>query len=153
MADRTGSLAHGDSDQADALRLARALYAAYNAHSGESAANLYDPAATHTEVASGRQASGRGEVICGLAGFFALFPDAHWEPERHIVDGDEVAVQYRLTGTLQTPLGALPAQCQRLELRGVQVIHTRGPWITATEDYWDRSTFHAQMSGNTSGVV
>jgi predicted ester cyclase len=128
-----------------ALELARALYGAYNAHAADDAAALYSPSATHTEISRGQQTTGREDIGRGLARFFEFFPDAHWEALHEIADGPNAAIPYRLTGTLQAPMGPIAPAGQRLDLRGVHVIHVGEEGILATEDYWDGATFQSQM--------
>lgn len=101
-----------------ALQLAQELHRAYNAHAPDEAAALYAPSAVHTEVARNHRAQGPDEIQQGLARFLALFPDAHWEALGEIDRGGMAAVPYRLTGTLQAPMGPIRARGQRLDLRG-----------------------------------
>lgn len=141
----------GDTSQSDGrpprpAAVVLALYEAYNAHEADCAAALYAPAGTHVEVASGRSACGRAEIAFGLHGLLGAFPDAHWELELTIAQDEVVAAPYRLTGTLQTRLGPIQARGQRLDLRGIHVIHLEGGEITSSEDYWDAATFRSQMS-------
>jgi steroid delta-isomerase-like uncharacterized protein len=137
----------------DPVQVARALYSAYNERSASGAVELYDVDAVHSEVARGTRAEGQEAIRRGLEGFFTLFPDARWVPLDTIADRGSIAVPYRLTGTLQAPMGPVPARGQRLHLRGIHVLRTRGSLITASEDYWDATTFQAQMNTNPEGAV
>ena len=134
-----------DAGPGSALELARALYRAYNAHSPEDAVALYSPSAIHTEVARRQETTGREDIGRGLGRFFEYFPDAHWEALDEIGAGPIAAIAYRLTGTLQASMGPITATGQRLDLRGVHVIHAAEDGIARTEDYWDGGTFQAQM--------
>jgi steroid delta-isomerase-like uncharacterized protein len=122
-----------------------AFYAAYNRGDADAAAALYAPDGRHVETAQGRVATGREDVASGLRHFLESFPDAHWEPERTIVDDDHAAVPYVLTGTLTKRLGPFEPAGQVLELRGVHLFALTGSAIQATEDIWDSGTFARQM--------
>lgn len=61
-----------------------------------------------------------------------------------------MAVTYVLKGTLQSALGPISAQGQRLELRGVHVLWSSDGLLEQTADYWDMSTFLQQINPDTS---
>jgi steroid delta-isomerase-like uncharacterized protein len=125
------------------------LWEAYNAHDARAAAGLYRDDATHHEVAQGRTATGPTQIADGLGRFLQAFPDARWEPQPAILSDGRAAVPYRLTGTLEAPLGPFRTPGQKLDLEGVFVIETDHAHILATADYWDAATFGRQMqAGN-----
>jgi steroid delta-isomerase-like uncharacterized protein len=121
------------------------FYEAYNRGDVDGAVALYAPGGKHVEVAQGREANGRDEIASGLRGFLASFPDARWNVQRTIVEGQFSAVTYLLTGTLQEQLGPFEAAGQTLELRGVHVFEINEGAVALTEDYWDSGTFGRQM--------
>lgn len=123
-----------------------ALYEAYNAHDAGAAGALYAPDGRHVEVATGQERTGAGAVGEGLAGLLAAFPDARWQEQTRIVEGDRAAVTYVLTGTLQSPFGPFEPSGQRLELRGTHVLLVGPGGIARCEDFWDASTFGRQMA-------
>jgi SnoaL-like polyketide cyclase. len=128
------------------------LYEAYNRHDPTGVAELYATDATHQDIAQGNTVRGPRAIADGLRRFFTWFPDAHWEPRSWIVDpGGAVAVTYLLTATLQAPMGPIPAQGQRLSLRGAHVLHLAGDRIRGSEDYWDAATFKDQISHTNPG--
>jgi predicted ester cyclase len=122
-----------------------ALYEAYNSHDAEAAGALYAPDGRHAEVATGQARTGGTAIAEGLAGLLAAFPDARWEEQARIVDGDRAAVTYILTGTLQQKFGPFEPAGQRLELRGAHVLEVGPDGIRVCEDYWDASSFGRQM--------
>lgn len=133
-------------DRGTARAAIEALYAAYNAHDPDSVALLYTPSGVHEEVADGRCSVGREEIAGGLTRLFAAFPDAEWSPETVVIEGSQGVVSYRLSGTLQGPLGPVPPLGQKLDLRGVHVVELDDDGkIERSLDYWDAATFRGQM--------
>ncbi len=125
--------------------LAERLYAAYNRHDAQAAAELYAAGGRHEEIAQGRVVEGRDEIRGGLERLFGSFPDVRWEPRRTIADGDSTAVEYLMTGTLQAQLGPFRPAGQQLSLRGVHVVVADREEIATTLDYWDSGSFFKQM--------
>lgn len=126
-------------------RAVTALYAAYDARDPEAAAAAYAAGGQHREIATGSERTGFDAIRDGFAGFLSAFPDARWERRAVIIGDGEAAVTYTLTGTLQGHLGPFEPNGQRLELRGVHVIHAPGGRIELCEDYWDTGSFERQM--------
>jgi steroid delta-isomerase-like uncharacterized protein len=122
---------------------------AYNAHDTQAVAALYQPDASHHEVAQGRRTQGSADIVAGLGRFLESFPDAVWTERRRIIsrDDDGAAIAYRLTGHLAAPLGPFRTPGQELDLEGMFMIECAGGTITATADYWDGATFGRQMQG------
>jgi flavin reductase ActVB len=122
------------------------LYDAYNRHDAAAAAELYGPDSIHEDVAPDSVSEGPEAIRTGLERFFASFPDAHWEPDRVVGEGDRATASYTLTGTLQGRAGSSEPQSRRLWLAGVHVVETSADGrIARSTDYWDRDTFERQM--------
>lgn len=70
-------------------------------------------------------APGQGPGREGFRGFFRTlttgFPDAHLEPQTMVVDDDNVAFAYTLTGTHQGEFNGVAATGKRIEVRGLQI--------------------------------
>lgn len=70
-------------------------------------------------------APGQGPGRDGFRSFFqtltAAFPDVHLEPRTMVVDDDNVAFAYTLTGTHQGEFQGVAATGKRIEVRGVQI--------------------------------
>lgn len=125
------------------------LYDAYNSHDVGAVERLYAADATHEDIASGQVKKGAGAIAEGLGKFFGWFPDAHWEPCSQIDDANGwVAITYRLSATLQKPMGPIPARNQKISLRGIHVLRFEGGLIRHSEDYWDGGTFTRQLNDN-----
>lgn len=131
----------------------KALYEAYNRHDSEAAAALYAPDGEHEDVAYGHPRRGREAIAGGLQRFFKAFPDVHWEVQDNLGNSDRAAARYVLTGTLQSDLGSVRADGQRMELRGVQILEMSSGLIQRTEDYWDGSTFERQMQHASHQII
>lgn len=131
--------------------IAAKLYEAYNRQDADAAGRLYAADATHEDIAQGRPKNGATVIAEGLGKFFGWFPDAHWEPECQIGAGDgdgPVSVPYLLSATLQSAMGPIAAQGQKITLRGIHVLHLKDGLIQRSEDYWDAGTFQRQLNNN-----
>lgn len=123
------------------------LFDAYNNHDTSAVARLYQVDATHEDVAQGRPRRGPEAIADGLRKFLEWFPDAQWEPYARFADQlNGCAVTYRLSATLQKPMGSLAAHGQRISLRGVLVLELSDRLISRSTDYWDGATFQRQLN-------
>lgn len=70
-------------------------------------------------------APGQGAGREGFKGFFdsltTAFPDAHIEPEQMVVDDENVAVAYTLTGTHEGDFNGVAPTGKKIEVRGLQI--------------------------------
>lgn len=70
-------------------------------------------------------APGQGPGREGFRGFFhtltAGFPDAHLEPQTMVVDDENVAFAYTLTGTHRGEFNGVAPTGKRIEVRGLQI--------------------------------
>lgn len=131
-----------------AAEIAAALFAAYNVGDLDRVKHLYGADATHSEVNSGNSKQGAQAISDGLRFFLRAFPSAEWRVVDLIADEDRAAVTYTLTGTLVSRLGNFEPNGQALSLDGVMVLHTSGPSIVRSADYWDSGTFLSQMAAD-----
>jgi steroid delta-isomerase-like uncharacterized protein len=123
------------------------LFDAYNRHDTPAVARLYHADATHEDVAQGRPRRGPEAIAGGLRKFLDCFPDAQWEPYVHFADQHNGrAITYRLSATLQKPMGSLAARGQRISLRGVLVLELSDDLICRSTDYWDGVTLQRQLN-------
>jgi steroid delta-isomerase-like uncharacterized protein len=93
----------------------------------------------HNDHASalGAGCVGRDEYRRRLPAFMASLPDLTYEPEDPIVDGDRVAVPYRLRAS---------SDGRPVDLRGVMVIEVADGVIRSRTDYWDGLTYLRQTA-------
>lgn len=96
----------------------------------------------HTS-ALGESLAGRDEYRRRLAAFLAEFGDLTYEPEALIVDGDDIAVPYRMRGMWRG--GQAPA---RFDIRGVFWFQVRDGAISRRVDYWDSGEFVRQTGAD-----
>jgi steroid delta-isomerase-like uncharacterized protein len=123
------------------------LFEAYNCHDATAVARLYHADATHEDIAQGRLRHGPEVIANGLRKFFECFPDAHWEPHAQFADHHgRRAVTYRLSATLQRPMGSFAPHGQRVSLRGVLVLELKDNLISRSTDYWDGVTLQRQLN-------
>jgi steroid delta-isomerase-like uncharacterized protein len=128
-----------------------ALFQAYDAHDLTRVAALYAADATHVDIAAGRPKQGRDCIVEGLGSFLSGFPDARWTPSGPATADGRAFGPYVVTGSLQQDLWSFSGLGQRLELRGVLVLHCADGLIQRSEDYWDAGTFRRQMTDNHQG--
>ena len=122
------------------------LFDAYNRHDPSTAARLYTTDGTHEDIAHGRPRRGPDAIAGGLRRFFEWFPDSSWELEFQIADQNGlIAVGYRFSATLQSPMGPVAAHGQSISLRGVLVLDVAHGLIGRSLDYWDGATFQRQL--------
>jgi steroid delta-isomerase-like uncharacterized protein len=127
--------------------LAGKLFEAYNCHDTSAVARLYDTDAVHEDITRDRSRRGPQAIADGLRRFFEWFPDARWEPHFQFVDQHERrAITYRLSATLQKPMGRVVACGQRISLHGVLVLELNDHLIGRSIDYWDGLTFQRQLN-------
>lgn len=111
----------------DRAALARESIAAFDRCDWDALRALCDPAIVYEETGSGRRIDGIDDLIEGLQGWRAAFPDMVGDVRRVAVDGDvttmEVYWRATHTGPLVTPSGALPP-------RGTVVETWWSMWLT-----------------------
>jgi len=61
-------------------------------------------------------------VLQFFAMYLAAFPDLRFEPQQFFVDGDRVAVYYRVTATHQGEFMGIPATGKSIDLNGVDIV-------------------------------
>ena len=87
--------------------------------------------------ALGAMCTGRPAYLERLPGFLESLPGLHYEIEQLVVEGEQVAAFYTMTGRW---LGEAP-----FEVRGVQRLRVVDGQITERTDYWDNASFLVQV--------
>jgi len=95
----------------------------------------------HTS-ALGRSVVGRAAYRERLVEFLRGFPGLHYEIERLIVDGDDVAVAYRMSAGWREHAD-VPAR--PFAIRGMFRFQVRDGLIAHRVDYWDSAEFQRQV--------
>ncbi|CAN5814520.1 hypothetical protein BH20ACT4_BH20ACT4_07530 [soil metagenome] len=117
----------------------RSYLAAFASGDAEAiASHVTDDFANDHASALGESCSGRAAYRDRLPGFLAFLPGVRYEVERLIVEGDQVAVAYRLTAT---------SDGHPVDLRGAMVLDVVDGLIARRTDYWDSLTFLRQTAG------
>ncbi|HEU5433395.1 MAG TPA: ester cyclase [Thermomicrobiales bacterium] len=127
--------------------LVAAYGAAWSSHDPEQVASLYvDDARFEEVVAGGAVTSNRAEFTGYLTELFAAFPDFALSPTGGFAAGDEIGLEWTVTGTYRGQFGTLPPGAgQRIALRGASMLQIDAGKIWSDREYWDAATLLAQV--------
>lgn len=123
----------------------RANSAAMNTHV------LEDYAATWAEDAVWEDDALPGQVVGGaaaaqtMAGFYAAFPDLHFEVEQELASGDQAAVCWRVTGTHRGDFAGIPPTGRRVDYHACGIFQIRQGKIARVRTYLDTGTILRQL--------
>ncbi len=95
----------------------------------------------HT-AALGHSVTGRSAYRERLVGFLAAFAGLHYQVERLIADGENVAVAYRMTAQWRETAAATP---RPFTIRGMFRFEVRDGLVAHRVDYWDSGEFRRQV--------
>jgi steroid delta-isomerase-like uncharacterized protein len=95
----------------------------------------------HT-AALGQSVVSRSAYRQRLGGFLAAFSGLHYQIERLIVEGNDVAVAYRMTADWRETADATP---RPFTIRGMFRFEVRDGLVAHRVDYWDSSEFRRQV--------
>jgi steroid delta-isomerase-like uncharacterized protein len=116
--------------------------AALNAHDATAASEcVADDFFNEHTSALGTSLRGRDAYQARLPEFLSRFHDLHYEPEDWIVDGDRVAVPYRMTCSALDGTGV----AHPVTVRGMFRFRIVDGAIAHRVDYWDGIDFARQM--------
>ena len=90
----------------------------------------------------GQSVVGRSAYRERLVGFLAGFSGLHYEIERLIADGSDVAVAYRMSAQWRENAAATP---RPFTIRGMFRFEVRDGLIAHRVDYWDSAEFRRQV--------
>ena len=95
------------------------------------------------------RATGPDDVIAGIAGYRAAFPDYRHELSLVVSAGDTVAIEGEWTGSntgpLATPEGELPPTGRAVRVPFAAVARTQGERVASVHVYLDPLGFMAQL--------
>jgi ketosteroid isomerase-like protein len=126
--------------------IARSYFAAFDSRDPVTIArHVSDDFVNEHTAALGTGCVGRDEYRRRLSGFLDSMPGLHYTIESTVVDGEQVAVFYTMTGRFQ---GDAP-----FEVRGAQRLVIRDGLITSRTDYWDSAAFMLQVDDNAAATL
>jgi ketosteroid isomerase-like protein len=112
-----------------------------NAHDPDAAAAcVSDDFVNEHTSALGTTVRGRAAYRERLPEFLARFAGLHYEAEDWIVDGDRVALPYRMTGRVAGPDG----KQHDVTIRGMFRFRVEDGLVSHRVDYWDGMEFARQ---------
>jgi steroid delta-isomerase-like uncharacterized protein len=123
-------------------RVLREFYDAFNAGDLERSAAQFAEECEYEFVAFGLAATARTreEVLEGLRGWRASFPDGRVDPINVVVSGRTVVVEWDSGGTWTgAPIRGAQPNGQRFERRGCAVAEVENGKIVRCRDYFDRA--------------
>ena len=119
------------------------------AHDAEALARCFATDATVESPSIGTH-QGRRAIAEGYRGWFASFPDLHWNLEGIVADASEVSLAFRASGTHQDEFLGLPATGKRVEFRGVYLQTVRDDHIVRERRVYDFTGFLIKLGILTS---
>lgn len=124
----------------------RAYIAALNRGSADDAVACVSESFVNEHISTlGKTVVGR-EAYRGRVGqFLASFPGLHYQVEHMIVDGCQVAVAYRMSGTWRES-SASSAPGRPFSIRGMFRFQVEARQIVHRVDYWDSADFQRQVA-------
>lgn len=85
---------------------------------------------------------------------FEAFPDARWNRDRIVADGDgAIAVEATFHGTFEGPLEGIPPTGESVALPAVSMLTVTPDGISKWRDYWDEQTFRDQLGLTFPAIV
>ncbi|HEY8287165.1 MAG TPA: ester cyclase [Chloroflexota bacterium] len=128
---------------------AQALNDAFNARDWNAAAALSAPDAEFVNVATGQTFRGPSGIQEFLQGWATAFPDSRVETTLVIADDRGAAMEFTgrgtHTGTLESPVGAIPATGRSVVVPFSQVLEFQNGKITHGRLYFDLGGMLQQM--------
>jgi steroid delta-isomerase-like uncharacterized protein len=93
----------------------------------------------------GQSVLGRSTYHQRLGGFLTAFSGLHYQVERLIADGGDVAVAYRMTAQWCETAAATP---RPFAIRGMFRFEVRDGLVCHRVDYWDSGEFRRQVQAD-----
>lgn len=112
------------------------LLAAWNSHDVERVESFYAGDYFGEDVGQARAQHGPQERSRVLASYIRAFPDLHFTGET-IVDGNQAALAWTMTGTHHGTLMRIPPTGRRICVRGVSLLRIEDGKVTHGLNIWD----------------
>ena len=120
--------------------------AAFNTGDTDRLLALHTDDALWEEVAIGLAARGPDQIRAHLDNLFAAVPDIAYEATNLVVAGDQVVVEWVVTGTYRNDFPGLPpAAGQPFSFRGASVFELADGKVRRYTEYWDAYGFLVQL--------
>jgi steroid delta-isomerase-like uncharacterized protein len=121
------------------------IWAAWNSHDTEKLVSLFTDDCVYEELGIGVIKHGKEEFRPFIKGFFANFPDTHFEMKSSFVSGNWYSGEWVWTGTHSSDLPGLPATGRRFSVRGVSVGELKEGKVKRHSDYYNKMDFLQQI--------
>ncbi|MFB6106368.1 MAG: ester cyclase [Halobacteriaceae archaeon] len=132
-------------------RVERAL-ATFNEGDLDGHMDLFAPGGTFRDPVLDDPVSGDAHRAY-LHDVYEAFPDIHQEAERAVTGDGRVAFESTFTGTHEGPIEGIPPTGASVSVPLASVVEFTDDGITDWRDYWDQSTFRAQLGLTFPDVV
>jgi steroid delta-isomerase-like uncharacterized protein len=126
---------------------AKRSFEVWNAHDAEGLAEFYAEDATVRDAGDpDNPARGRDAIVTRARQILGGFSDAKIEPTTVCVDGNQVCIEWRFTGTHDGEFLGVPATGRRVENIGatMEEVDSDGKTVSETA-YWDAAIFLRQV--------
>lgn len=141
QASAPGAAPHEGMGMSPTHELVAELIAAWNEHDLDRVMSCYDPAYDGTDVGEAATRQGVIGVRKMVRRWFRAFPDLRVEPETVIVEGDQVALGWRLSATHSGAFMRIPPTQRPITMRGVSLMTVTDGQITRGSRIWDMAAF------------
>jgi len=122
-------------------QLVTELLEAWNAHDLDRVAAFYAETYEGTDVGEASPLRGREAVRRMVARYLRAFPDLEFDEEDMIVQGQRVALMWKVRGTHRGPLMNIPATNRATEIRGMSLLTIEDGRIVRQTSIWDVAGF------------
>lgn len=126
---------------AEPRELIGTLVAAWNAHDLVAVLACYDPAFEGTDTGEATASQGIVALEKMVRRWFRAFPDLHVEIDELIVEGQRVALGWRLDATHRGAFMRIPPTHRRVSIRGTSLMTVCDGKIARGSRLWDMAAF------------
>jgi steroid delta-isomerase-like uncharacterized protein len=129
---------------------AKGLVIAYNDKNWDKAKAAITSDFLYDEVGTGRKVEGADQTLTAWKGWAQAFPDSKASFDRtHVAGNDTVVLELTWRGThqgsLETPMGSIPATGKKIEIRAVAIVELKGDKARGQRHFFDMATLLQQL--------